>query len=191
MERILSDFRRRRSGLLVRCVLCAAAICAGAWVPLAFSAGWAEWLRTVWLVATIVISVVVAVLLVRVFAEIHGVAVSRLRKQLNDLPEEEREKIIAGYPEAKSLGERWFMPEHILFYTYRRAMVFRYDEIKTVSPKKDGDLLLTTSHGDVTMPVRRGENGGMIYAVLRSRNPDIRADFGNTSQNSGKETERT
>lgn len=70
-------------------------------------------------------------------------------------------------------------------------MVFRYDEIKTVSPKKDGDLLLTTSHGDVTMPVRRGENGGMIYAVLRSRNPDIRADFGNTSQNSGKETERT
>lgn len=191
MERILSDFRRRRSGLLVRCVLCAAAICAGAWIPLAFSGEWAEWLRTVWLIAAIAVTAVVGVLLVRVFAEIFGVAVSRLRKQLNDLPQEERDGIITEYPRAKTLGERWFLPEHILFYTYRRAMIFRYDEIKTISPKKDGDLLLTTSHGDVTMPVRRGENGGMIYAVLRSRNPDIRADFGNTSQNSGKVTERT
>ena len=70
-------------------------------------------------------------------------------------------------------------------------MIFRYDEIKTVSPDKNGDLLLTTSHGDITMPVRNGENGGMIFAVLRSRNPDIRAQFGNTSEKSGKQTERT
>ncbi len=191
MERILSDFRRRRSGMLFRCVLSALAVCAIAWVPLAFSGGWADWLRTVWLVAATVISAAALILLVRAFAEILGVAVSRLRDQISAFPVEEQKQIFADYPSAKSLGERWLMPEHILFYTYRRAVILRYDAIKTISPKKDGDLLLTTTQGNITMPVRHGENGGMIYAVLRSRNPAITAEFGGTSKKSGKETERT
>lgn len=191
MERILSDFRRRRCGMLLRCVICAVVIFAIAWVPLAFSGEWAEWIRIVWLVAAAAVSLVAAVLLLRAFTEILCVATSRLKCQLDSLPESEKNEIIAAYPTAKTLGERWFLPEHILFYTYRRAVIFRYDEIMTISPGKNGDLLLTTSHGDITMPVRNGENGGMIYAVLRSRNPDIRAEFGGTSEEAGKVTERT
>ncbi|CCY20103.1 unknown [Eubacterium sp. CAG:786] len=81
------------------------------------------------------------------------------------------------------------MPEHLLFYTYRRAVILRYDAIKTISLKKDGDLLLETSSGDFTMPVRSGENGGIIFAVLRGKNPEIKQGTGEEAPQ--KETERT
>ena len=88
--------------------------------------------------------------------------------------EAEREGVISAYPSAKALGERWFMPEHILFYTARRALLLRYDAIKMITLKNDGDLLLVTSSGDITMPVKPRENAGVLYAVLRSKNPEIK-----------------
>ena len=189
MERILSDFVKRRSGVLVRCVIISVLLFAAAWIPMIFSGDWAEWLRWVWLIGAAALSLVVAVLLVRVFVEILGVAQSRLRAQLNALPEEERVQVFSEYPGAKTLGERWFLPEHLIFYTYRRAVILRYDAIKVISMKKDGDLLLETSAGDFTMPVRRGENGGIIFAVLRGKNPEIKQ--GNGEHTPAKETERT
>lgn len=189
MERILSDFIRRRSGMLVKCVIISVIFFAAAWVPFIFSGDWAEWLRWVWLIGAAVLSLVVAALLVRVFVEILGVAPSRLRSQLEALPEEECAQVTGAYPAAKTLGERWFLPEHLLFYTYRRAVILRYDAIKTISLKKDGDLLLETSSGDFTMPVRSGENGGIIFAVLRGKNPEIKQGTGEEAPQ--KETERT
>lgn len=174
MERIISDFKRRRRGFLVRCVISAVAVWCVGWIPLAFSGGWVDWLRVVWIIVAAAASVGAGGLLVRAFVDILGVAVSWLRKQLNELPPDELRKVIDEYPDAKALGERWFMTEHILFYTSRRALIFRYDDIKSVILKKDGDLLLTTSHGDETMPVLKGENAGIIFAVLKSRNPDIK-----------------
>jgi len=34
--------------------------------------------------------------------------------------------------------------------------------------------LLVTSSGDITMPVKPRENAGVLYAVLRSKNPEIK-----------------
>ena len=35
-------------------------------------------------------------------------------------------------------------------------------------------LVLVTSSGDITMPVKPRENAGVLYAVLRSKNPEIK-----------------
>lgn len=183
MERILSDFRHRRRGMLVRCVLCAVILWAAAWIPFLFSGGWAEWLRYVWAAAAAILSAVVAVLLLKSFIDTLVTAPQRLRKQLDSLPESEREAVISAYPDSKSLGERWFLPEHILFYTNRRAIIVRYDAIKKISPDKDGDLRLGTSSGDIVMPVRAGENAAIIYALLHGRNPELKAEFGKEKQN--------
>lgn len=183
MERILSDFRRSRSGMLLRCVIIAVVISAAAWLPLIFSGGWAEWAVWAWAIVAAALSLMCLVLLIKAFIEILSAAPRKLKAQILALPEEERSEILREYPSAKTLGERWFMPSHILFYTNRRALVLRYDAIKLVVQKKNGDLLLATSSGDIAMPVRAGENAGMIFAVLRSRNPEIKAG--------GKETERT
>jgi len=43
-----------------------------------------------------------------------------------------------------------------------------------ITLKNDGDLLLVTSSGDITMPVKPRENAGVLYAVLRSKNPEIK-----------------
>lgn len=183
MERILSDFRRSRSGMLLWCVIITVVICAAAWLPLLFSGSWTEWVVWAWAIVAAAMSLTCVVLLIKAFIEILATAPRKLKSQLLALPEEERSEILREYPAAKTLGERWFMPAHILFYTNRRALVLRYDAIKTVVQKKNGDLLLATSSGDITMPVKAGENAGIIFAVLRSRNPEIKAG--------GKETERT
>ena len=176
MERILSDFRRHRAGMLIICTVIAVGFSAAVWIPLIFSGGWAEWFRYVWIAGAAVITAVLVSLLVKAFAEMLYFAPKKLAAQVSALPEQEREAVIAAYPEAKSLGERWFLPEHILFYTNRRAMILRYDAIKTVSPQ-DGDLRLGTTTGDIIMPVKSGENAAIIYALLHSRNPALKADF--------------
>lgn len=176
MERILSDFRRRRAGMLIICTIIAVGFTVAVWIPLIFSRGWADWFRTAWIWGAAVISAAMASLLVKAYAEMLYFAPKKLAAQISTLPEQEREAVIYAYPEAKNLGERWFLPEHILFYTNRRAMILRYDAIKTVSPQ-NGDLRLGTSSGDIIMPVKSGENAAIIYALLHSRNPALKADF--------------
>lgn len=39
MKQILSDFIRRRTGMLIKCALIAAGFAAAAWIPLMFSGG--------------------------------------------------------------------------------------------------------------------------------------------------------
>lgn len=169
--------------MLVRCVICAVVLWAAAWVPMLFSAGWADWLRFGWTAAAALLSAVVAVLLIKAFVETLVTAPRKFRAQLTALPEGELQEVIAAYPDAKSLGERWFLPEHILFYTYRRAIIVRYDAIKTVTPDKNEDLRLGTSSGDIVMPVRAGESAAVIYALLHGRNPELKAEFGKEKQN--------
>ena len=184
MKQILSDFIRHRSGMLIKCTIIAVGFAAAAWIPLIFSGGWADWLRIVWTIGAVAVTVAVAALLVKAFVDIFGVARHRLEKQLDSMPDDERESVIGGYPAAKTLGERWFLQEHILFYTTRRALILRYDAIKAISLKNDGDLLLVTSSGDITMPVKPKENAGVLYAVLRSKNPEI---MRSSAENSGKD----
>ena len=191
MKQILSDFIRRRTKMLIICAVITLGFSAAAWVPLMFSGGWADWFRTLWTIAAAVVTALVVSLLVKAFVDIFGVARCRLMEQLGSMPEAEREGIISAYPSSKTLGERWFLPEHILFYTSRRALILRYDAIKIVTLKKDGDLLLVTSSGDITMPVKPGENAGVIYAVLRSKNPEIKPGKSDKTENDTNETERT
>ncbi|MGN1341561.1 MAG: hypothetical protein ACI4WS_14840 [Oscillospiraceae bacterium] len=176
MERILSDFRRHRAGMLLICTVIAVGFTAGAWLILLLSDVWADWLKTVWTWAAAVLSAAMALLLAKAFWEMLHLAPKKLAAQLSAMPEQEREAVISAYPEAKTLGERWFLPEHILFYTARRAVILRYDAIKTVSPQ-NGDLRLGTTTGDIVMPVKAGENAAIIYALLHSRNPALKADF--------------
>lgn len=186
MERILSDFRHRRTGMLVRCVIIAVVLAAAAWIPLLFSGSWAEWLRYVWTAVAAAVSTVVVILLIKAFAETLIIAPKKLAAQLSALPEQERADIIAAYPQAKTLGERWFLPDHILFYTNRRAVILRYDAIKTISPQGD-DLRLGTSAGDIIMPVKSGESSAIIYAVLHGKYPEMKAEFDKPDENNKKQ----
>ena len=149
MKQILSDFIRRRTGMLIKCALIAVGFAAAAWIPLMFSGGWADWFRLVWTIGAVVVSAAVASLLVKAFVDIFGVARCRLEEQLSNMPEAEREGVISAYPSAKALGERWFMPEHILFYTARRALLLRYDDANvthvegSTDPLRDIDIINT------------------------------------------------
>ena len=81
MKQILSDFIRRRTGMLIKCALIAVGFAAAAWIPLMFSGGWADWFRLVWTIGAVVVSAAVASLLVKAFVDIFGVARCRLEEQ--------------------------------------------------------------------------------------------------------------
>ena len=76
MKQILSDFIRRRTGMLIKCALIAVGFAAAAWIPLMFSGGWADWFRLVWTIGAVVVSAAVASLLVKAFVDIFGVVPS-------------------------------------------------------------------------------------------------------------------
>ena len=80
MKQILSDFIRRRTGMLIKCALIAAGFAAAVWIPLMFSGGWADWFRLVWTIGAVVVSAAVASLLVKAFVDIFGVARCRLEE---------------------------------------------------------------------------------------------------------------
>lgn len=173
MQSILSDFRRHRVGMLIYCTVIALALPAAAWIPLCFSEGWASLLRYFWLAGASVVSVGCLVLLIKAFIDILVIAPKKLAEQIEALPKEERDEVLAEYPKAKTLGERWFLPRHILFYSGRKAYILHYSDIQTISADLDG-LKLGTPAGEIVMPVKRGENAAILYAVLHSRNPDLR-----------------
>lgn len=177
MEQILSDFRRSRKKLLINFTVCAAAVWLIAWIPMIFSENWLTWVKVAWICIAAVLSAAAAFLYGRCLLETLFLVPQRLERQLKALPPDEYEQVISSYPNAKSLGERWFLPEHILFYTNRRVFVLRYDAIIRIVSLKDGDLRLCTSAGDIVMPVRAGENAAMIYALLHGRNPALKAEF--------------
>ena len=81
MERILSDFRRHRAGMLIICTVIAVGFSAAVWIPLIFSGGWAEWFRYVWIAGAAVITAVLVSLLVKAFAEMLYFAPKKLAAQ--------------------------------------------------------------------------------------------------------------
>lgn len=159
--------------MLICCTAIALGLPAAAWIPLFFSDGWAKILRYFWLAGASAVSVGCLVLLIKAYIEILVTAPKKLAAQIEALPKEERDEVLSEYPAAKTLGERWFLPRHILFYSGRRAYILHYSDIQTVSADVDG-LKLGTPSADVTMSVKRGENAAIVYAVLHSRNPDLK-----------------
>lgn len=103
MKQILSDFIRRRTGMLIKCALIAVGFAAAAWIPLMFSGGWADWFRLVWTIGAVVVSAAVASLLVKAFVDIFGVARCRLEEQLSNMPEANAKAL---YPPTVGKGPR-------------------------------------------------------------------------------------
>ena len=171
MKHILHDFYRAHRGVVIRYAV-VIAICILAF----FLTGIYTKENTV--VAGIIVSVFLGGVMAWLLLDVFAAGRRDFAVRLERLPESDREKIIGGYDGALRLGQRRFYGEdYLLFYSYRRIRLLRYDEIRSAEPKRSRSeiIFLTLCDGKTTlMPIEPNENSAIILAALREKNPQIK-----------------
>lgn len=130
----------------------------------------------------IVISSLV-VLYAIVFTVLTLVAPFCFEKQLNFLPENDRNEIQNG--RFTKIGNRRFYEHFTIFFSRRKIKLVKYNEIKSLEPKGNNLRLVLGNEKTVNLPVDPEENSSMLAAALKSKNPEIAVII------NGKVVERT
>ena len=171
MKQILRDYFRAHFSIPIRYVF-VTAVCVGAF----FLTG--IFSRDSTRVAGIVVSAFLTGVVIWAAVDIFAVAPQKFRKNTERLTETEREEIVSGYETAPKLGaRRFYRDKYVLFYSYRRIILLKYDEIISAEPKgtRGENIFLKLADGKtVLMPVLPTENGAVLMAALRAGNPDIK-----------------
>lgn len=99
----------------------------------------------------------------------------RFKARILALPESERGAIENGVQNARRLGRRWFLEEHLIYFAKRRIRFFRFDELCSAELNR-GRLTVTLQSGEkYPFPYEADENPAVLVAVLRSRNSKLTA----------------
>lgn len=171
MKQILRDYFRAHFSIPIRYVF-VTAVCVGAF----FLTG--IFSRDSTRVAGIVVSAFLTGVAIWAAVDIFAVAPQKFRKNTERLTETEREEIVSGYETAPKLGaRRFYRDKYVMFYSYRRIILLKYDEIISAKPKgtRGENIFLKLADGKtVLMPVLPTENGAVLMAALRAGNPDIK-----------------
>lgn len=171
MKQILRDYRRAHISTPIRFAF-VTAVCIGAF----FLTG--IFSRDSTRIAGIVVSAFLAGVVIWAAVDIFAVAPRKFKKDIERLTEAEREEVLSGYETAPKLGaRRFYRDKYVLFYSYRRMFLLKYDEIVSAEPKgaRGENIFLMLSNGKtVLMPVQPNENSAVIMAALRAGNPDIK-----------------
>ena len=99
----------------------------------------------------------------------------RLKRQLGAMPEEERSRIIGGYPDAKVADCHHYLEAHFIFYNAEKLNLLRYADVQAAE-KRGAGLALTVDgyKKPLVMPFADYGANAVAAAFLRSKNPDIK-----------------
>lgn len=99
----------------------------------------------------------------------------RLKKQLSEISENERNDILTQYPDAKCADKHRYLEKHFVFYYAHRIYLLRYADIKAAE-LTHSHLMLTADGYKKTihMPFPQYGTGAVALAFLRSKNPDFK-----------------
>lgn len=98
---------------------------------------------------------------------------TRIKKLLNDLPENKRVELLRQYEKAAKLGNRRFLDEYLIFFVNMRMVMPKYSDIRSAELKGRNLLLDIGKEKSLKMPFAFDENPAVLVAAMRSRNPDI------------------
>ena len=187
MTRILRDFYRAHISIPIR-YAAVTAICIGAF----FLTG--IFSRDNTRLAGIIVSAFLVGVFLWAVIDVFVIAPRKFRWDMEKIPENDRNIIVSGYDTAQRLGARRFYKDGImLFYSFRRIIVLRYDEIVSAEPKSSHgeNIFLKLSDGrTVLMQVMPNENGAMLLAALRAEAPDIKVYINGRLMNDRTDADR-
>lgn len=99
----------------------------------------------------------------------------RLKKQLAIMTENERNDILAQYPDAKCADGHRYMDKHFVFFSAHRIYLLRYADIKATELARTRLTLTVNGHKKpIHMPFPEYGTNAVALAFLRSKNPDLK-----------------
>ncbi|MDE6031500.1 MAG: hypothetical protein K2G32_07775, partial [Oscillospiraceae bacterium] len=135
MRQIIRDFYKAHISLLIRYSVIVA-ICITAFFMTGIFA------RDNTRVPGIIISAFLGACLIWAAVDIFIIAPKNFRKRLGQLPEGSTAEVVDNYPQAYRIGVHKFYRENwIIFYSYRRIKLMRYDEIRSADLRRNGIFL--------------------------------------------------
>lgn len=115
-----------------------------------------------------------ALLIVRVIG-IYHTAPNKYAEQVSAFPEDVQDELLREYPTAKIVGTQHYMSRAMVFFRGRTLYALQYKDI-TGAASKGRDLLLYRSGSEEPLMIPCPARGmaAIVYAYLRSKNPDIK-----------------
>lgn len=123
----------------------------------------------------IVLAIFAEVMVLLTIADLFFFTPHKLKKQLNEMQEEERNGIIEEYPNAKIADGHRYMENHFVFCCVEKLYLLRYSDVQAI--EKYGARLKLTVNGykkPITMPFAEYGTNAVAAAFLRGKNPDIK-----------------
>jgi predicted Ser/Thr protein kinase len=96
-------------------------------------------------------------------------------EQVADFPEEVQDELLREYSSAKKVGTQRYMSRVMIFFRGRNIYAVQYKDITGAAPKgRDLLMYLKDSEEPLRIPCPAHGMAGIVYAFLRSKNPDIK-----------------
>ena len=168
MRQILKDFYRAHISLLIRYTVIVA-ICITAFLITGVFA------RDNTRIPGIVITAFLGCCLIWAAADIFIVAPKKFRDKLGEIPEGSAAEVVENYSQTYRIGVHKFYKENwIIFYSYRRIKLMRYDERRSADLRRNGIFLKLCDGKETIITLSPGESGEMLMAAIKGRNGNIK-----------------
>ncbi|MGN0686548.1 MAG: hypothetical protein ACI4KA_00410 [Oscillospiraceae bacterium] len=171
MKQILSDHRRQCRGMIVSSVGLAVLLPTHCVLNIINAGRWDSALGRL----LVILAVFAEIMVLLTIADIFVFTPRKLKKHLNEMREEERNEILAEYPNAKCVDGHRYMENHFVFYSVEKLYLLRYSDVLAI--EKYGARLRLTVNGykkPITMPFTDYGTNAVALAFLRGKNPGIK-----------------
>lgn len=116
-----------------------------------------------------------AVLLIVRIISVYHTAPLKYKEQVSAFPEDIQDELLREYPEAKKVGHQHYMSHVMIFCCGRRIYAVQYKDIAGTAPKgRDLLMYMKDREEPLRIPCPASGMSGIVYAFLRSKNPDIK-----------------
>lgn len=167
MQQIIKDFYKAHISLLIRYAVIVA-ICITAF----FMTG--VYARDNTRTLGIIISAFLGACLIWALADILIIAPKKFRDRLGELSEGSAAEVVDNYPQTYRIGVHKFYKENwIIFYSYRRIKLMRYDEIRSADLRRNGIFLKLCDGKETIITLQPNESGEMLMAAIKGRNENV------------------
>lgn len=168
MKQIYSDYLRVYLLSAIAQLICVALTITGLLLAGVFSN---ETLKYIGVIAVVLIAIPALWGAVSTFI----IAPILLKKQIQALPQGDRELLISEYDNAKQVGNHRYTDNCFIFYSNRLIYIFRYADVTALTKKDTNNLQVhSENRKPVTMPFQSGGANAIAAAYIKSHNPDIR-----------------
>ncbi len=124
---------------------------------------------------SIAVLVFMIALLIILLVSVMRIAPMKYKEQVSAFPEDVQDELLREYATAKKVGTQRYMSRAMVFFRGRNIYAVQYTDITGAAPKgRDLLMYMKNSEEPLRIPCPAHGMAGIVYAFLRSNNPNIK-----------------